>query len=193
MLFEGTAASAGATARRRRPRFRKAPPGVVRTKRCRNPAGERPPASDRSWQPPAVPAISNRATEAASGGCSRPARSAVGQGNCRASTRSWKPQEIQSSNEELATLNEELHTRNLELGLVSDDFANLLNSVQLAIVMLGPDFPDPTVHTHGGEAAASDCGRLGRPRDIQLGVEVPELEQLRGHGHGQRAGVRGSR
>ena len=48
-------------------------------------------------------------------------------------------EEIQSSNEELATVNEELQTRNAELGQSNNDLVNLLSSVQMAIVMLGPD------------------------------------------------------
>ncbi len=48
-------------------------------------------------------------------------------------------EEIQSSNEELATVNDELQARNVELMQSNNDFINLLNSVQLAIVMLGLD------------------------------------------------------
>src|SRR5204862_6935197 len=48
-------------------------------------------------------------------------------------------EEIQSSNEELATVNEELQHRNAELAESNNDPNNLLSSVQMAIVMLGPD------------------------------------------------------
>ena len=48
-------------------------------------------------------------------------------------------EEIQSSNEELATVNDELNNRNAELNRVNNDLVNLLESVQMAIVMLGPD------------------------------------------------------
>ncbi len=48
-------------------------------------------------------------------------------------------EEIQSSNEELATVNDELNNRNAELNRVNNDLVNLLGSVQMAIVMLGPD------------------------------------------------------
>ena len=48
-------------------------------------------------------------------------------------------EEIQSSNEELATVNDELNSRNLELNRLNNDLVNLLGSVQMAIVMLGPD------------------------------------------------------
>lgn len=48
-------------------------------------------------------------------------------------------EEIQSSNEELATLNDELNNRNNELSRLNNDLTNLLGSVQMPIVMLGPD------------------------------------------------------
>ncbi len=48
-------------------------------------------------------------------------------------------EEIQSSNEELATVNDELNSRLTELNRVNNDLVNLIGSVQMAIVMLGPD------------------------------------------------------
>ena len=48
-------------------------------------------------------------------------------------------EEIQSSNEELATLNDALNNRNLEVNQPNDDLVNLLQSVQVAIIMLGLD------------------------------------------------------
>ncbi len=48
-------------------------------------------------------------------------------------------EELQSSNEELITVNEELQNRNLELALANNDLSNLLDSVNLAIVMVGAD------------------------------------------------------
>ena len=95
-------------------------------------------------------------------------------------------EEIQSSNEELATLNEELHTRNLELGLINDDFANLLNSVQLAIVMLGPDFRIRRFTPMAEKLLHLIAADVGRPlTDIHLGVEVPAADADRGHGYAQ--------
>jgi two-component system CheB/CheR fusion protein len=88
-------------------------------------------------------------------------------------------EEIQSTNEELATLNEELHTRNLELGLINDDFSNLLSSVQVAIVMLGPDFRIRRFTPIAEKMLNLIAADVGRPiTDIQLGVEVPQLEQM---------------
>ncbi|MGH9219123.1 MAG: chemotaxis protein CheB, partial [Vicinamibacterales bacterium] len=48
-------------------------------------------------------------------------------------------EELQSSNEELNTLNEELHGRNEEISRANSDLVNLLASVQIAIVIVGPD------------------------------------------------------
>jgi two-component system CheB/CheR fusion protein len=48
-------------------------------------------------------------------------------------------EELQSTNEELNTVNEELHGRNEELSRVNSDLMNLLGSVQIAIVIVGPD------------------------------------------------------
>ncbi len=48
-------------------------------------------------------------------------------------------EELQSSNEELITVNEELQNGNLELALANNDLSNLLDSVNLAIVMVGAD------------------------------------------------------
>jgi two-component system CheB/CheR fusion protein len=48
-------------------------------------------------------------------------------------------EELQSTNEELQTVNDELHGRNDELGSVNSDLLNLLGSVQIAIVIVGPD------------------------------------------------------
>ncbi|HEY3700056.1 MAG TPA: CheR family methyltransferase [Spongiibacteraceae bacterium] len=45
-------------------------------------------------------------------------------------------EELQSANEELTTLNEELQIRNQDLANVNDDLSNLLNSINLAIIML---------------------------------------------------------
>ena len=48
-------------------------------------------------------------------------------------------EELQSTNEELNTVNEELQGRNEELSRVNSDLLNLLGSVQIAIVIVGPD------------------------------------------------------
>jgi two-component system, chemotaxis family, CheB/CheR fusion protein len=48
-------------------------------------------------------------------------------------------EELESANEELNTVNEEMQHRNQQLTQLNNDLTNLLNSVNLPIVMLGPD------------------------------------------------------
>jgi two-component system, chemotaxis family, CheB/CheR fusion protein len=86
-------------------------------------------------------------------------------------------EEVQSSNEELATVNEELQNRNVELGQSNNDFINLLASVQLPIVMLGPDLRIRRFTPMAEKLLniiGADVGR--RISDIKLGVAVPDLE-----------------
>jgi len=85
-------------------------------------------------------------------------------------------EEIQSSNEELATVNEELHNRNTELGQTNNDFINLLASVQLPIVMLGPDLRIRRFTPMAERMFNLISADVGRPiTDIQLGVGMPDL------------------
>ena len=88
-------------------------------------------------------------------------------------------EEIQSSNEELATLNEELQNRNGELGQSNDDFVNLLASVQLPIVMLGPDFRIRRYTPMAEKLLNLTVGDMGRAiTDLRLGVGLPHLEEM---------------
>jgi len=88
-------------------------------------------------------------------------------------------EEIQSSNEELATVNEELQTRNAELGQSNDDLMNLLASVQMAIVMLGPDLRIRRFTPMAEKMLNLIATDVGRPvTDIKLNVDVPDLEQI---------------
>src|SRR5262249_7713263 len=48
-------------------------------------------------------------------------------------------EELQSANEEMTTINDELQTRNAEMTQLTNDLTNLLASVELPIVMVGPD------------------------------------------------------
>src|SRR5215470_10040179 len=80
-------------------------------------------------------------------------------------------EEVQSSNEELATVNEELHNRNTELGQTNNDFINLLASVQLPIVMLGPDLRIRRFTPMAERLFNLIAADVGRPiTDIQLGI-----------------------
>ncbi len=89
-------------------------------------------------------------------------------------------EEIQSSNEELATVNDELNNRNQEANRLNNDLVNLLASVQMPIVMLGPDLRVRRF-TPAAEKllklVPADVGRsLG---DIKLHLDgLPDLEPL---------------
>ena len=88
-------------------------------------------------------------------------------------------EEIQSSNEELATVNEELQTRNAELGQSNNDLMNLLASVQMAIVMLGPDLRIRRFTPMAEKMLNLIATDVGRPiTDIRLNVDVPDLEAI---------------
>ena len=89
-------------------------------------------------------------------------------------------EEIQSSNEELATVNDELNDRNLELHRLNDDLVNLLGSVQMAIVILGPDLRIRRFTPMAEELLHLIPTDVGRPLvDIKLHLEdLPELEPL---------------
>ena len=88
-------------------------------------------------------------------------------------------EELQSTNEELTTVNEELQNRNAELGLLNNDLVNLLTSVNLPILMLGPDLRVRRI-TPAAEKVLhllpTDVGRL--VTDLRLPIDVPDLEEM---------------
>ncbi|MGH7522789.1 MAG: CheR family methyltransferase, partial [Gemmatimonadales bacterium] len=86
-------------------------------------------------------------------------------------------EEIQSSSEELATVNDALHTRNQELTESHNDVINLIASVQIPIVMLGPDFRIRRF-TPSAERLLNLIGTdVGRPiTDLKSNVEIPDLD-----------------
>ncbi len=88
-------------------------------------------------------------------------------------------EEIQSSNEELATVNDELRNRNAELAQSNSDFTNLLSSVQMAIVMLGPDLRIRLFTPVAERLLNLIAADVGRPiTDIKMSVDIPDLEPL---------------
>src|SRR5262249_26389472 len=88
-------------------------------------------------------------------------------------------EEIQSSNEELVTVNDEQQNRNAELHQSNNDLTNLLSSVQMAIVMLGPDLRIRRFTPMAEKTFNLIRTDVGRPiSDIKLNIDVPDLEQL---------------
>jgi two-component system CheB/CheR fusion protein len=90
-------------------------------------------------------------------------------------------EEMESSNEELATVNEELQNRNAELGRSNNDLVNLLASVQMAIIMLGPDLRIRRFTPMAETMLNLIPTDVGRPlTDIKLNVDVPDLDVVLG-------------
>ena len=88
-------------------------------------------------------------------------------------------EEIQSSNEELATVNDELQNRNMELSQSNNDLTNLLSSVQMAIVMLGPDLRIRRFTPAAEKLLNLIPADSGRPiTDIKLPLHVDDLEEV---------------
>ena len=88
-------------------------------------------------------------------------------------------EEIQSTNEELATVNDELNHRNLELVRTNNDLTNLLASVQMAIVILGPDLRIRRFTPVAEKMFNLIPADLGRPiRDVKLALHIPDLDTL---------------
>jgi two-component system CheB/CheR fusion protein len=88
-------------------------------------------------------------------------------------------EEIQSSNEELATVNDELQNRNLELSRSNSDLTNLLGSVSMAIVMLGPDRRIRRFTPAAEKLLNLIPSDVGRPiSDIKFRIDIPDLDAL---------------
>jgi len=89
-------------------------------------------------------------------------------------------EELESANEELHTVNEEMQHRNELLNQANNDLNNLLNSVNLPMVMVGPELNIRRFTPQAGKVlglAASDVGRPITRLRLNL-VDVRDLEQL---------------
>ena len=89
-------------------------------------------------------------------------------------------EEIQSSNEELATVNDELNDRNAELNRVNNDLVNLIESIQSAVVMLGPDLRIRRFTPSAETLLNLIPSDVGRPlAEIKFNLDgLPDLESL---------------
>jgi two-component system, chemotaxis family, CheB/CheR fusion protein len=88
-------------------------------------------------------------------------------------------EEIQSSNQELVTVNDELNNRNQELFQANNDLLNLLGSVPLAIVMLGPDLRVRRFNSTAESLLSLKSTDVGRSLgDIKFNFDLPQFESL---------------
>ena len=87
-------------------------------------------------------------------------------------------EELQSSNEELVTTNEELQKRNAESSLLNNDLVNLFDSINMPVVMMGPDLVIRRVTPQAEKTLNIISSDVGRPiSKIKLNVDIPDFEK----------------
>ncbi len=88
-------------------------------------------------------------------------------------------EELESANEELHTVNEEMQHRNELLTQLNNDLTNLLNSVNLPMVMVGPDLSVRRFTPQASKVLGLTATDVGRPiTRLKLKIEVEDLEQM---------------
>lgn len=87
-------------------------------------------------------------------------------------------EELESANEELNTVNEEMQHRNHQLSQLTNDLTNLLNSVNMAIVMVGPDLRVRRFTLQAEKMLGLSAIDVGRPlASVRFKHEVRDIEQ----------------
>ena len=88
-------------------------------------------------------------------------------------------EELQSANEELSTVNDELRSRNMDVSIANSDLTNLLSSIDLTVVMLGPDATIRRFTPLAQKTLGLIAGDVGRPfMNINPPVAIPNLQQM---------------
>jgi two-component system, chemotaxis family, CheB/CheR fusion protein len=88
-------------------------------------------------------------------------------------------EELQSANEELSTVNDELRNRNSDISTANNDLTNLLSSIDIAVVMLGPDATIRRFTPQAQKTLGLIPGDIGRPfLNINPLVQIPNLQQM---------------
>ena len=88
-------------------------------------------------------------------------------------------EELESANEELHTVNEEMQHRNELLTQLNNDLTNLLNSVNLPMVMVGPDLSVRRFTPQATKVLGLTATDVGRPiTRLRLRIEIGNLEQM---------------
>ena len=88
-------------------------------------------------------------------------------------------EELQSANEELSTVNDELRSRNVEVGEINNDLSNLLNSIDIAVIMVGNDLTIRRFTPRAQQVYGLIPGDVGRPFfNVNPTIEIPPLQPL---------------
>lgn len=88
-------------------------------------------------------------------------------------------EELESANEELRTVNEEMQHRNDQLTQLNNDLTNLLNTVNLPMVMIGPDLSVRRFTPQANKTLGLSNTDVGRPiTRLKLKIEMQNLEQM---------------
>lgn len=106
-------------------------------------------------------------------------------------------EELQSTNEELETVNDELAGRNITLEQLNNDLNNLITSIQLPVIMLGPDLRIRRFTPHAERLLRLGSSDIGRPvGQIEssivpdsLGATVSEVIETMSRRSGTRTGA----
>ncbi|MBI4403765.1 MAG: PAS domain-containing protein, partial [Deltaproteobacteria bacterium] len=87
-------------------------------------------------------------------------------------------EELQSSNEELNTVNDELQNRNAELTRFANDLTNVLGSIKIPLVLLGPDLRIRRFTPLAEKLLKLIATDVGRPiTDIKSNITISHLAQ----------------
>ena len=88
-------------------------------------------------------------------------------------------EELQATNEELTTVNDELNERNIDLRRTNDDLVNLIGSIDIPVVILGPDLRIRRFTPVAEKTLSLIATDVGRPiGDLKPKLSVPDLEPV---------------
>lgn len=88
-------------------------------------------------------------------------------------------EELQSANEELTTVNDELRSRNIDVNQINNDLNNLLNSIDIAVIMVGNDLTIRRFTPRAQQIYGLIPGDIGRPFfNVNPTIELPPLQPL---------------
>jgi len=88
-------------------------------------------------------------------------------------------EELQSANEELSTVNDELRSRNVEVTQINSDLNNLLESIEVAVVIIGRDLTIRRFTPKAQRFLGPIPSDVGRPLlNINPTIEIPDFQAL---------------